>query len=276
MRLFLLFFVIFSFSFVSAFNDECSPEDVSCLQSYFSSLVNEEGISSVVSSVSSLFDDGVIDSDTCHFIGHALGRELVRVEGFESAVSKLDHFCRSGLIHGVFEGKIRSDGEGLDVVSLCSSNRFSSEHVRLQCLHGLGHGLMMYHAYDLSSALAKCSLLSSGDAFLCSTGVYMEGFFPSMVDERIGGDVGLLSSFCSSNRFSSSCFYYVGLAFLFDSGSLSEVGSWCSSLVDRSFRNDCFRGLGVLLSRNYGYDVKKVSENCIGRYEVRSAASKHI
>ncbi len=50
-----------------------------------------------------------------------------------------------------------------------------SDFIAYQCVHGLGHGLMIYTGYDLPLALATCDkLATSWDQTSCTGGVFME------------------------------------------------------------------------------------------------------
>ena len=65
-----------------------------------------------------------------------------------------------------------------------AANKFCSgdmvrktEFIAYQCVHGLGHGLMIYTGYDLPLSLRTCDKLTSGwDATSCTGGVFMENY----------------------------------------------------------------------------------------------------
>jgi hypothetical protein len=51
--------------------------------------------------------------------------------------------------------------------------------VAYQCVHGLGHGLMLYSGNDLPFALKVCDELETGwDQTSCTGGVFMQNFLP--------------------------------------------------------------------------------------------------
>jgi hypothetical protein len=58
----------------------------------------------------------------------------------------------------------------------CDGLRGTREQFRLyDCLHGTGHGLMMYHAYDVNASLRDCDRLPGDwDQRSCYSGVFME------------------------------------------------------------------------------------------------------
>jgi hypothetical protein len=62
------------------------------------------------------------------------------------------------------------------LVAPCDGLRGTKEQFRLfDCLHGTGHGLMMYHRYDVNESLRDCDRLRSDwDQRSCYSGVFME------------------------------------------------------------------------------------------------------
>jgi hypothetical protein len=62
------------------------------------------------------------------------------------------------------------------LVAPCDGLRGTREQFRIfDCLHGTGHGLMMYHSYDVNASLQDCDrLTASWDQRSCYSGVFME------------------------------------------------------------------------------------------------------
>ena len=89
--------------------------------------------------------------------------------------------CASGYYHGIVERAfLGQPTHKLDVVArqLCSDPQIAGQRfLAYQCIHGLGHGLMIYTGYDLPGSLKTCDGLRSGfDRVSCSGGVFMENF----------------------------------------------------------------------------------------------------
>ena len=87
--------------------------------------------------------------------------------------------CTSGYYHGILERAFL----GVDAGPAGAAGKFcasavvrKSEFTAYQCVHGLGHGLMIYTGYDLPLALATCDKLQQGDELDCTGGVFMENF----------------------------------------------------------------------------------------------------
>ena len=87
--------------------------------------------------------------------------------------------CWSGYYHGILERAFAGvSEEDLPAVSrrLCESDQVRrSDFVAYQCVHGLGHGLMIYTDYDMPLSLETCdALATSWDQTSCTGGVFME------------------------------------------------------------------------------------------------------
>jgi hypothetical protein len=130
--------------------------------------------------------DRVVHSDASlillgHPLAHALG---YAVRSTPATATKLLTQCddryQSGCYHGIlqryFDARIGMPlSQGL-LVAPCDGLRGTSEQFRLfDCLHGTGHGLMMYHRYDVNRSLIDCDRLASDwDRRSCYSGVFME------------------------------------------------------------------------------------------------------
>src|SRR5204863_190992 len=64
--------------------------------------------------------------------------------------------------------------------SLCTGKEISKTYFLLyQCVHGLGHGLMIYSLNDLPYSLHVCDQLATmWDRSSCTGGVFMQNFLP--------------------------------------------------------------------------------------------------
>lgn len=151
----------------------------------------------------------------CHGAAHRLGRMAFAEHG-AAAVLGVDEVCQSGMRHGVMEQLFVSRGItnlAEDVDALCPSADLP--YVRHQCLHGVGHGVMAWTAYELEDALGLCERL--GDDLSrrsCYSGVFMEN-----VVSGLSGEVGSRSSYVSDvdphypcnalpERYVGDCYWY--------------------------------------------------------------------
>ena len=111
-----------------------------------------------------------------HGIGiEAFGRSTDIPATFAACGDGFSSGCRHGVIQAYFES--REHVTQPEVEALCQpfKSGTASRWVLFQCVHGMGHGLTMFHGHDLPRALTDCDLLSDGwDRESCYGGAFME------------------------------------------------------------------------------------------------------
>ena len=127
----------------------------------------------------------------CHQISHAVGHGgLAHFKG--NPAQALAHgamTCNSGYYHGVIErafaGVPRQEVTRI-ARRLCTGHAVTKEEFLLyQCVHGLGHGLMIYSHLDLPWSLKTCDRLQTDfDRVSCTGGVFMQNLMPGMGTSR--------------------------------------------------------------------------------------------
>ena len=151
----------------------------------------------------------------CHQSAHHLGRMAFAEYGAAASVS-VEEACQSGMRHGMMEQLFVTRGitnlaDDVDVLCPSEDDYFS----RHQCLHGVGHGVMAWTAYEIEDALQLCDLLS-GEASQrsCYTGIFMEN-----VVSGLSAEVGQSSAYVDRNdphypcntldqRYVDDCYWY--------------------------------------------------------------------
>jgi cytochrome c553 len=129
---------------------------------------------------------GPIEGD-CHRIAHAIGAaSLARLHGaVGQAFAAGSAACWSGYYHGVLERAFVGVSEkdlGAASRRFCADPKLRNgpTFILYQCVHGLGHGLMIYTGYDLPKSLHVCDeLADSWDRTSCTGGVFMENLSSS-------------------------------------------------------------------------------------------------
>jgi hypothetical protein len=123
----------------------------------------------------------------CHPVVHAVGRETFRLKGnIHDSFSACDQTCHSGCYHGSVERFLRGD----DIYSESYKHPSRAElkqkialacdpetplRFRYQCLHGLGHAILFFSAYQLQASLDICdALVDEWSRNSCYGGVFME------------------------------------------------------------------------------------------------------
>ena len=110
-----------------------------------------------------------------HGIGITAGQADIPVR---TAFGSCTEAFQSGCYHGVIQAnfaKLPDVGE-TEVRAMCQPFSAAAERwLRFQCVHGLGHGLMMLRSHDLPAALAGCDFLGEWwDRTSCYGGAFME------------------------------------------------------------------------------------------------------
>jgi hypothetical protein len=116
-----------------------------------------------------------------HPLAHALGYAVRSTPATATRLlSECDDRYQSGCYHGIlqryFDARIGMPITQRVLVAPCDGLRGTREQFRLyDCLHGTGHGLMMYHRYDVNASLKDCDRLAADwDQRSCYSGVFME------------------------------------------------------------------------------------------------------
>lgn len=166
---------------------DCAPGESgfqTCLEQGYGNLAYDEGPKVALARFA-----GAIDSDPavergCHRIAHTIGSAtLARDDGdVGRAFSEGDSTCWSGYYHGILERALKGATEETVLVAriraLCSDVIASqTSFVSYQCVHGLGHGLMIRTGLDLPYSLEMCTRLETEwEQTSCDGGVFMENF----------------------------------------------------------------------------------------------------
>jgi mono/diheme cytochrome c family protein len=189
----------------------------------------------------------------CHRIAHAVGAGgLAHYDGeVGPAFADGTAVCWSGYYHGILERAFAGvSEEELPAVSrrLCASDQVrTSDFVAYQCVHGLGHGLMIYTDYDMPLSLETCDALSTDwDQTSCTGGVFMENLQTSYGTKSKwlrDGDP-LYPCPTVAERHKLYCYLMVTSRILdVVGGDWQQTVDWCRK-VEAAWMTTCFQSLG--------------------------------
>jgi mono/diheme cytochrome c family protein len=245
--------------------------DGKCYEQAFANMAFREGPKETLT----LFDEkiksaGPIEKN-CHRIVHAIGAGSLA--HFDGSVGKAfvsgSPSCTSGYYHGILERAFLGvDEQELGPASrrFCAGDEIRrTEFIAYQCVHGLGHGLMIYTGYDLPLSLRVCDRLNGDwDQRSCTGGVFME---------NIQSSYGVRSPWLKRNDLLYPCnsvaerhkYYCYDLL---PSRVLPVFGhdfrpaiKWCKR-AERRWRATCFQGLGREASGFTRLDPKRILAIC--------------
>ncbi len=157
-----------------------SAARVDCHETRLLDELERSGIDAALGMLATLADVDAAVRVEGHLLSHTIGiRGYSPGIPFTESFDQCDDIFLSGCYHGVVQAHLAAHGEASaeSVGDVCAPYGADPDGRLLffQCLHGLGHGLTMYHRYDLPQALESCDLLP--DRFSqesCYGGVFME------------------------------------------------------------------------------------------------------
>jgi hypothetical protein len=164
---------------------DCTEQ--TCYEQAYGNIAYGQGPKAALTLVEKQYAGGADPS--CHRIVHMIGSAaLTRNKGnVARTFAEGSSTCWSGYYHGVLVRafadvkSFKADALGAISRALCSDRQVrGSSWLSYQCLHGLGHGLMITTGYRLPLSLDVCRRLAGAwERTSCKGGVFMENFITS-------------------------------------------------------------------------------------------------
>jgi cytochrome c553 len=158
-----------------------------CYRQAFGNLAYKEGPQKALALLAT--DDTAIAGvhADCHQISHWIGHAGLAYYKNDAGTA-LSHgamTCNSGYYHGVLQLALAGLPRNAVVAKsrkLCTAPAVNkTDFLLYQCVHGLGHGLMIYSGDDLPWSLQTChKLQTSFDRVSCTGGVFMQNLDTTM------------------------------------------------------------------------------------------------
>ena len=217
---------------------DCRDGNYECLEQAFGNLTYNEGPEPALALLQTKSASDPAVAGDCHRIAHRMGSAAL--SRFKDKVAPAfiagSPVCASGYYHGIIERAFLGQPTSkLGVVArqMCVDPQIADQRFLLyQCIHGLGHGLMIYTGYDMPGSLKTCKGLSGEfDRISCSGGVFMENFSSS---------------------------YGVTSKYLRKSDPIYP----CNSKLADPYKIQCYGLVTANLLRTTGYDQKKTADGC--------------
>ncbi len=194
----------------------------------------------------------------CHRIAHSIGSAaLARYHGnVPRAFAEGSSSCWSGYYHGILERAFAGASGKPQFVRIarrvCEGSYVRrTTYLAYQCVHGLGHGLMLQSGYDLPFALSICDRLpTSWDQTSCTGGVFMEN-----VNGAVKSGYGTRSPWVKNSdlvypcdwvkdRYKLYCYLMVTSRILQANGYDWQATGRICARVERGWRATCFQSYG--------------------------------
>jgi cytochrome c553 len=160
-------------------------DDYACYKQAFGNIAYYQSPETALADLSSYMKTNRLVNSGCHQIAHTIGHAgyVKYHDNAAQALANGSMTCWSGYYHGVIErafGGVPRSKVASIARSLCTGKEITKTYFLLyQCVHGLGHGLMIYSLNDLPYALEVCDhLATTWDQTSCTGGVFMQNFLP--------------------------------------------------------------------------------------------------
>lgn len=252
-------------------------EKTRCYQQRLSYILQTQGAEQALTALERFAaQDPEVLRDTRSY-AHHLGRMAFTL--YHDVAVAFAH-CRdvfwSGCYHGVLEGYLHSlpSLTPPHVASLCGEQikTVPSQFSHYQCVHGLGHGLMLYFRHDVPSALALCDALPTPwDQQVCYGGVFMANivaFQTSHHNQRRGSQRWLNPQDplypCTvvDRRYQQACYSLQSSAILmFTNQDFAQAFRECGK-APVEFASVCYQSLGRDISGFTARDAEQVLALC--------------
>ncbi len=201
-----------------------------------------------------------------HWHAHTIGSELYVQEGLRGILSCDDSFS-FGCYHGVLEKMVLDLGAPaiLEVVQECRDafpEGVSDNEIGSKCIHGLGHGLVKWHKYNITLSLEGCDLLNGSYNSFCYDGVFMEY---SLSGQYPGFDEDNPWEFCDSFalKYQKKCARYETALFLHVfPQDFNRVALECLRSQAKDLRETCTISLGHRLAQDAVGEIISIRQNC--------------
>ncbi|MGH3128353.1 MAG: hypothetical protein ACRDPX_10570 [Gaiellaceae bacterium] len=246
--------------------------DDACFRQAFGNVAFREGPKAALDLVEEVYGEG--GSPACHAVVHTVGAGALTRNGGDVArtFAEGSSICWSGYYHGIIERALLDAGGASTRAfrsvarTICSvALETMTPWIAYQCLHGLGHGVMIATGIHLERSLAICkSTETRWERDACKGGVFMENISPSFgVSHWLREDDLIYPCNAVALEDRTRCYQMVTTRVLPAVGNdWDEAATVCAG-VETNFVQMCFRSLGRDASSNSGRDVETTIESCI-------------
>ena len=247
--------------------------DYACYKQAFGNIAYHEGPQAALTRLASSMRSNHVVDNGCHQIAHEIGHAGY-LRYHDNAAQALAHgsmTCWSGYYHGVIErafGGVPRAKVAAIADRLCTGQEINRTYFLLyQCVHGLGHGLMIYSLNDLPYSLHVCDQLATAwDQTSCTGGVFMQNFLPGPMQitptKWVRKDDLLYPCDAVEKRDKLYCYLMVTSRILpvlhYD---FRKTASWCRK-AERGWVAICFQSFGRDASGFSVQNPRKIAQLC--------------
>jgi cytochrome c553 len=250
---------------------DCADAKAECLEQAFGNLTFKDGPKPALAQLAKELQTNRSVQVDCHRIAHRMGSAAL--SRFKDKVAPAfiagNPICASGYYHGIIERAFLGQPNAhLATVArqLCSDPQIDAQRfLAYQCIHGLGHGLMIYTGYDLPGSLKTCDQLRTGfDRVSCSGGVFMENFNSSygVTSKYLRASDPIYPCDAVAERHKLYCYLLVTANILrLSGGNMQRTADACMR-SEKRWVSTCYESYGRDASGIAGKDAGRAIASC--------------
>ena len=246
--------------------------DFACFEQAYGNLAYYEGPQVALERFEqAIAKPGAVEGN-CHRIAHSIG--AASLEHFKGKVGPAfaggTAACWSGYYHGVVERalvNVEDDELPAATRAMCDDPdlRSGPTFTLYQCVHGLGHGLMIYTGYDMPRSLKTCDALAEAwDQTSCTGGVFMENLSSSygVKSKWLRDDDPIYPCNTVAERHKIYCYLMVTSRILPTVGYDFAKASKICRTSEKAWIATCFESLGRDASGNSRQNPDQILRSC--------------
>jgi mono/diheme cytochrome c family protein len=250
---------------------DCAAGDNHCYEQAYANIAYNDGPKAALDNFDkAIKTPGPIEAD-CHRIAHAIGGGSLSY--YKGSVGQAfvagRPSCTSGYYHGILERAflgIPQSQLGSSARKFCADPVIRKvEFIAYQCVHGLGHGLMIYTGYDLPLSLHTCDKLANDwDATSCTGGVFMENYQSSygVTSQWLKKKDLLYPCDAVGEKYKYYCYDMVTARILPKTNyNWAKTAKWCRK-SEKGWVDICFQSMGRDASGFTRLDTARILDIC--------------
>ena len=256
--------------------EDCTTRTVgkpNCYRDYFAEVMRNEGADVAVAEIAALSESDEYVARDCHQVVHDLGNDAAEHYGDVGiALTYEGSACWSGYYHGVVEYAISQfNGTELfdEMPNICTTaaeREYSFTHYN--CVHGLGHGVMLNTDGDLFGSIPYCETLPDRwELSSCVGGAIMENVVSAQQGIRTDLRTDDLIYPCNviGDDYVDECFAMQTSWMLYNLGyadeNFAEAFAICDT-VQTDMVDNCYRSMGRDISGSSLLEVSRIVRLC--------------
>lgn len=252
---------------------DCNNHEPKCMEQAFANIAYHQGPKPALKLLDSKMASDPVINAGCHRIAHGLGAgALLHNKGdIGITFAQGSSTCWSGYYHGILERAytgVPNSRLGATSAKLCISDQVrTTQFLHYQCVHGLGHGLMIHTSYDMPAALKVCeSLTDPWESVSCDGGVFMENVAASrdIKSKWLHDDDGVYPCQTVAERHKYYCYLMVTSRVNELNGfNWKDTAKTCATKAEKGWRGTCFESYGRDVSGQNRTDLRKIVRLCV-------------